>query len=59
MGSEMCIRDSVITGALVGTSVGLVVPWMHYKGFRAGTRTGQVEMQLVPTGTGASVMGTF
>ena len=56
---DMHYATDVITGALVGTSVGLVVPWMHYKGFRASTRTGQVEMQLVPTGTGASVVGTF
>ncbi len=56
---DMHYPSDVITGALVGTTVGLVVPWLHYKGFRAGTRAGGVDMQLVPTGTGASVTGAF
>ncbi len=56
---DMHYPSDVITGALVGTTVGLVVPWLHYKGFRTSARAGGVDVQLVPTGTGASVTGAF
>ncbi len=56
---DMHYASDITLGAIVGTSVGLVVPWLHYKGFRAGTRAGSVDMSLVPTTNGASLAGTF
>ncbi len=56
---DMHYVSDVAVGALVGTTVGFVVPWMHYKGFRASAKTGPVEVTLVPTGTGASLTGAF
>ena len=49
----------VITGSLVGTAVGLLVPWFHYKGFRPTAQIGGVDVQLTPAANGASLMGTF
>lgn len=56
---DMHYASDVILGAVVGTSVGLAVPWFHYHGFRAGGRAGGVDFHLVPAPSGASVMGTF
>jgi len=57
---DMHYASDVLLGAVVGTSVGLAVPWLHYHGFRAGGRAGGVEVRLVPsTNGGASLMGTF
>ncbi len=59
LGDEHWASD-VITGALVGTIIGYGVPLLHYRHVDVGrVNAGGVTMQLVPSGTGASVVGTF
>lgn len=52
--------SDVLTGAAVGTIVGFLVPALHY-GFADGTSFGQqsVELRLLPTSNGLSVVGSF
>lgn len=57
---DMHYASDVILGAVVGTSVGIGVPWLHYHGFRTGGRVGGVDFHFVPNPSGgASLMGTF
>ena len=49
----------VATGALVGTAVGLLVPWFHYRGFNPTVQVGGFDVRLAPAANGASLMGTF
>ncbi len=59
LGDEHWASD-VITGALVGTLVGYGVPLLHSRHHDIGRATvGGVTMQLVPFGSGASVVGAF
>ncbi len=60
VGDEHYATD-VLTGALVGTAVGLGIPLLHH--YRRQpvlhTASGGVDVQLVPSPSGAVVMGTF
>jgi len=60
MGDQHYLTD-VITGAVVGTAVGFLVPWaLHFAHERLEGEErapGDVSWSLVPTGTGASVIG--
>lgn len=49
----------VVTGSVVGAAVGLLVPWFHYRGFRATASLGALDLQLSPSTNGASLTGTF
>ncbi|HEX4338183.1 MAG TPA: phosphatase PAP2 family protein [Polyangiaceae bacterium] len=50
----------VISGALVGTLIGYGVPMLHYAHVNLGTvQSGSLHMQVVPSGLGAGVVGTF
>jgi membrane-associated phospholipid phosphatase len=52
--------SDVITGALLGTVIGYGIPLLHYSGANIGSvHAGSVNMQIVPSGTGAGVVGTF
>lgn len=54
--------SDVLTGAAIGTLVGFLVPALHY-GFADGTSFGsqnsQLELRLLPTSNGLSVVGSF
>jgi membrane-associated phospholipid phosphatase len=52
--------SDVLIGALVGTAVGYGVPLLHYRHPSFGrVTTGGMSLQLVPSGRGAGVVGTF
>jgi membrane-associated phospholipid phosphatase len=52
--------SDVIVGALVGTLIGYGVPLLHDRQHSfARIRAGGVTLQLVPSGGGAAVVGTF
>ncbi len=52
----------VLAGALVGSAVGFGIPALHYRGGQWGDEPGKVggvELRLVPTGLGATLVGVF
>jgi len=52
----------VLSGAIVGSAVGLGVPALHYRGgqWKDGAgKPGGLTVRLVPTGLGATVVGIF
>ncbi|HEY3817628.1 MAG TPA: phosphatase PAP2 family protein [Polyangiaceae bacterium] len=59
--SDQHYATDVLAGALVGTAIGLGVPALHYSGSRWSEplATGSLELRVVPTGFGASVLGVF
>jgi len=58
--SDVHYATDVLTGAIVGTTVGLVVPAIHYRRTRrAESSATGLDLRIVPAPTGASVMGTF
>jgi membrane-associated phospholipid phosphatase len=61
MVGDVHYATDVLTGAIVGTAVGLGVPLLHhYKRQPPGIVTAQgFEAHFVPTPNGAAVMGTF
>ncbi len=60
MGTDVHYASDVVTGALMGTATGLLLPWLlHY---RHGAPTGSAEgwsFTLIPTGLGAQGVLTF
>jgi len=61
--ADMHYATDVTVGALVGTSVGLVVPWLHFKD-RNDAKTDKgglldLDMRVAPVGQGVGVVGTF
>lgn len=58
---DMHYASDVITGSLVGTAIGLGVPWLHYHGGarKRPDKPSAFQLQVVPTGLGASIGGTF
>lgn len=61
MMANMHYASDVMTGAIVGTAVGLGVPWLHYRPGRSRgvEATSNLEIHLVPTPGGASLTGSF
>lgn len=58
--SDMHYTSDILTGAILGTVVGYGVPLLHFRRPSLGTaRVGNASFRLVPTGTGASVVGVF
>lgn len=58
--ADMHYTSDVLTGAVVGTLVGFLVPALHYGfGDDSGDGARAVQLQLVPTGAGLGVVGTF
>lgn len=59
--SDQHYASDVITGALVGTGIGLGLPYLlHYRKRAApDERAGDFHIQLVPTVTGGAAVGTF
>ncbi len=51
----------VITGAVVGTTIGLALPYLlHYRRSSSGTKkTSDFHLQLMPTFNGGAAVGTF
>lgn len=59
MAGDMHYLSDVVTGALVGTAVGLGIPLLHHYR-RAGPATAsQIQMHVVPSWGGAQLVGTF
>jgi membrane-associated phospholipid phosphatase len=57
---DMHYATDVLTGALAGTLIGYGIPLLHYSHVNVGTvQTGGVRMQIVPSGIGAGLVGTF
>ena len=61
---DMHYWSDVMTGALVGTGVGLLVPWLHYRepvreDVLEDGLDGGIGWSVVPYGLGAGVVGTF
>lgn len=60
--SDMHYATDVTVGAIVGTSVGLLVPWLHL-GPPPGTpeieRAGRIDVRVAPVGQGIGLTGTF
>jgi hypothetical protein len=58
--SDVHYATDTLSGALVGTLIGYGIPLLHYSHVNVGTvQTGGLRMQIVPTGMGAGVVGTF
>lgn len=57
---DMHYATDVLTGSAIGTAVGLIVPWLHYREVNVAneTRTA-VNVRLVPVGVGLGIGGTF
>jgi membrane-associated phospholipid phosphatase len=49
--------SDVLTGAIVGTAVGLGIPLLHH--YRTETAGGSSTLRFVPLPTGAQLVGTF
>lgn len=59
MGDKHYTSD-VLAGAVIGTSMGLVVPYfLHYRVRKPGVVLDGVRVGVVPTGNGMNVAGTF
>jgi membrane-associated phospholipid phosphatase len=57
---DMHYLSDVVTGALVGTAVGLAFPLLHhYTRSPAARASSSLDIRFVPTGTGAAFAGTF
>lgn len=63
---DMHYATDVITGALVGTTVGVLVPLLHYRNvnvaneIKRGNRApDKVDVTLIPVGAGLGIGGTF
>jgi membrane-associated phospholipid phosphatase len=60
--SDQHYATDVIAGALVGSAVGLGIPAFHYSGGQGKDsrgKAGGVELRVVPTGLGATIVGVF
>jgi membrane-associated phospholipid phosphatase len=58
--SDVHFATDALSGALIGTLIGYGIPLLHYSHVNLGTvQTGGVRMQIIPTGAGAGVVGTF
>jgi membrane-associated phospholipid phosphatase len=57
--SDVHYATDVLTGAVIGTTVGLVVPALHYRRRDRVPRAGGLDLRILPSPTGASVVGTF
>jgi membrane-associated phospholipid phosphatase len=57
--ADMHYATDVLTGALVGTAVGLGIPLLRRSRVDGADRTNGVRMQIVPVGTGLGVGGVF
>ncbi len=58
---DMHYLTDVLTGAVMGTAVGFFLPWaLHYAHGRSeGSAAPDVRVSVVPTGTGASLVGIW
>jgi membrane-associated phospholipid phosphatase len=56
--SDMHYATDISLGAVIGTSVGLVVPWMHLSP-PIEPRPGQISVRVAPVGQGLGVTGSF
>ena len=58
---DMHYASDVITGSLVGTAIGLGIPWLHYHGGAESkaAHAESVRWRVVPMGLGASLGGSF
>jgi membrane-associated phospholipid phosphatase len=58
---DMHYASDVALGALVGSAVGLGIPWLHYHTGHTGALlpTSAVRLHLVPLGAGAALGGSF
>ncbi len=56
---DMHYLSDVITGALIGTAAGLGIPLLHHYRSESPATSGGVRVQLVPSVTGAQLVGTF
>ena len=58
--SDVHYATDALTGALVGTTIGYLVPLLHYGKRSIGTvKVGSARLQLVPSLGGAGVLGVF
>ncbi len=60
--SDQHFGSDVITGMAMGTLTGLTVPWLlHYRtgDLPDAPEEGEASIQLIPTPTGAQLMGAF
>lgn len=57
--SDMHYATDITLGAIVGTSIGLVVPWLHLSPPVTDDRPGRVQMRVAPVGQGFGVTGSF
>lgn len=57
--SDMHYASDITLGAIIGTSVGLVVPWMHLSPPITDDRPGRVHVKVAPVGQGFGLAGSF
>jgi membrane-associated phospholipid phosphatase len=58
--SDVHYSTDVLTGVLIGTLAGYGIPLLHYSHVNIGAvQTGGVKMQIVPSGLGAGIVGSF
>lgn len=57
---DMHYATDILTGSVVGTAVGLVVPWLHYREVNVANEVRHgVTVRVVPVGAGLGLGGTF
>ena len=59
MMGDMHFATDVLTGAAMGTLLGLLMPWLHAQVWTPRTGVGPVTVRLSPTGNGLGVSGTW
>jgi membrane-associated phospholipid phosphatase len=59
MMGDMHYATDVLTGAGLGTLLGLFMPWLHEQVWRPKTGIGEVTVRVTPTGSGLGVSGTW
>lgn len=57
--SDMHYASDAGIGALVGTTVGLAVPLLHFRRSSTEPSAGTIEWRLAPVGRGVGIAGTF
>ncbi len=59
VGADRHYVSDIVTGAAVGTAVGLLVPWFHYRSKPKSEHAGELRWNVAVFGTGVNVSTRF